>query len=393
MINKIKELVQSIEQELVDTRRYLHQHPELAFEEFKTAAFIQSKLSEWSVSYKDKVAKTGIIATIEGKNPEKQTFVLRGDMDALPIHETNDVDYKSKVDGKMHACGHDVHTTCVLGAIYVLNQIKDEFEGTVRILFQPSEEKLPGGASVMIQEGALENPKVDGIIGQHVFPELEVGKVGFRPGIYMASCDELYFTVKGQGGHAALPHKLKDPIEMASRIVLALKELPLQSPPNVPTVLSIGKIEGLGATNVVPDIVKMEGTLRTMNEAWRAQIHRYITDVARFAAKEMGGDCEVNIAKGYPYLQNDEELTMNCKKWAKEYLGDENVIDLEMRMTAEDFSYYTHHASACFYRLGVKNEEKGIVSPVHTSTFDVDEECLSIGAGLMVYNAIQFLNQ
>ena len=302
MKNKIEAIASKIDSELIAIRRHLHQYPELAFEEYQTSAFIQTKLQDWNVAFKSGVAKTGIVAEIKGNNPDSQTFVLRGDMDALPILEENNVEYKSTREGLMHACGHDVHTTCVLGAVYVLNELKKEFEGTIRVLFQPSEEKLPGGASVMIEEGVLQNPVPSAIIGQHVFPELEVGKVGFRSGMYMASCDELYFTVKGQGGHAALPHKIKDPIEMASSIVLALKELPLQSPPGVPTVLSIGKIEGLGATNVVPNEVKMEGTLRTMNEVWRAQIHSYIKDVAKFAARELGGGCEVNIAKGYPFL-------------------------------------------------------------------------------------------
>ena len=393
MKNKIEAIASKIDSELIAIRRHLHQYPELAFEEHQTSAFIQTKLIEWNVPFKRGVAKTGIVAEIKGNNPDRQTFVLRGDMDALPILEENDAEYKSTYDGLMHACGHDVHTTCVLGAVYVLNELKKEFEGTIRVLFQPSEEKLPGGASVMIEEGVLQNPVPSAIIGQHVFPELEVGKVGFRSGMYMASCDELYFTVKGQGGHAALPHKIKDPIEMASNIVLALKELTLQSPSGVPTVLSIGKIEGLGATNVVPNEVKMEGTLRTMNEVWRAQIHSYINDVAKFAARELGGECEVNIAKGYPFLINNEEVTKLCKDWATDLLGEENVVDLEMRMTAEDFSYYTHHVPGCFYRLGVKNEEKGITSPVHTSTFDVDEKCLGLGTRLMSFMAIQFLNQ
>jgi amidohydrolase len=393
MKNKIEAIASKIDSELIAIRRHLHQYPELAFEEYQTSAFIQTKLQDWNVAFKTGVAKTGIVAEIKGNNPDRQTFVLRGDMDALPILEENNVEYKSTHEGLMHACGHDVHTTCVLGAVYVLNELKKEFEGTIRVLFQPSEEKLPGGASVMIEEGVLQNPVPSAIIGQHVFPELEVGKVGFRSGMYMASCDELYFTVKGQGGHAALPHKIKDPIEMASSIVLALKELPLQSPPGVPTVLSIGKIEGLGATNVVPNEVKMEGTLRTMNEVWRAQIHSYIKDVAKFAARELGGECEVNITRGYPFLINNEEVTKLCKDWATDLLGEENVVDLEMRMTAEDFSYYTHHVPGCFYRLGVKNEEKGITSPVHTSTFDVDEKCLGLGTRLMSFMAIQFLNQ
>ena len=393
MKNKIKELSASLKDQLVDSRRYLHQYPELAFEEFKTAAFIKSQLDDWGISYRDQVAKTGVVAEIKGLNPDKETFVLRADMDGLPIRQENDVAYKSLHDGKMHACGHDVHTTCVLGACKILNDIKAHFQGTVRVLFQPSEEKLPGGASVMIKEGVLENPVPSAIIGQHVFPELEAGKIGFRSGMYMASCDELYFKVIGKGGHAALPHKLIDPIEIAAQIVLALKALPDHSPPQVPTVLSIGKIEGLGATNVVPNDVYMEGTLRTMDEAWRAQMHHFIKDAAETVSKQLGGECEVRIEKGYPYLKNDECLTHLCENWAKEFLGEDKVVEIPERMTAEDFAYYTHHLPGCFYRLGVKNEALNITSPVHTSTFDVDEKCLEVGASLMAFIAYKYLNQ
>lgn len=392
VIENIKAILVSLEPDLIALRRYFHQHPELAFEEYKTSAKVKEKLEEWGISFKEGVAKTGIIATIKGVDPDSKTFALRGDMDALPILEENECIYKSKEDGKMHACGHDVHTTCVLGAAYVLNALKDNFRGTVRLIFQPSEEKLPGGASVMIKEGALANPTPVGIAGQHVFPELEVGKVGFISGQYMASCDELYFTVKGVGGHAALPHKLKDPIEMASYIILALKELPLKSPEGIETVLSIGKIEAKGATNVVPSEVYMEGTLRTMNEAWRGQLHKYIYDIARFNAKSLGGECDVRIERGYPFLKNDPELTKIMKSAAQEYLGENNVVDLQKRMTAEDFAYYSQIIPGSFHRLGVRNQEKGINSPVHTSTFDVDENCLVVGSGLLAYGAFKVLN-
>lgn len=390
---KIKKKIETNFSELVAIRRHLHQHPELSFEETETAKYISNKLNEFKIEHQTNVGGNGIVGLIKGKNPSKKTVALRADIDALPIQETNSVDYKSKIDGKMHACGHDVHTTCLLGASSILNELKDEFEGTIKLIFQPAEEKLPGGASIMIADGVLENPKVNSIYGQHVHPPLQVGKVAFRPGMMMASADEIYITVKGQGGHAALPQNIIDPVLIASHIIVALQQITSRNAhPGTPTVLSFGKVIANGATNVIPYEVKIEGTFRTFDEDWRKEVHGKIKRIATGIAESMGGTCEVDIPRGYPHLRNNEQLTIQTIERAKEYLGEENVEEMPLRMTGEDFSFYTHHADACFYRLGTGNKAKGIVSPVHTSTFDIDEDALKVGAGLMAWLAINELN-
>lgn len=388
----IKQNVESNFQSLIDIRRHLHQHPELSFEEVETAKFISKQLTDIGIEHQTDFGGHGLVGLIKGKNPEKKTVALRADIDALPIQETNEVDYKSKVDGKMHACGHDVHTTCLLGASKALHEIRNELEGTIKLIFQPAEEKLPGGASIMIKDGVLENPKVNSIFGQHVHPPLEVGTVAFRPGIMMASADEIYLTVKGKGGHAALPQNVIDPVLIASHIIVALQQITSRNAhPNVPTVLSFGKVIANGATNVIPYEVKIEGTFRTFDEEWRKVVHEKIRKIATGVAESMGGSCEVHIPKGYPHLRNNEALTLKTIDWAKEYLGAENVKEMPLRMTGEDFSFYTHHADACFYRLGTGNSAKGITSPVHTSTFDIDENALKVGAGLMAWLAVKEL--
>lgn len=379
-------------EEIKAIREHLHQNPELSFQEFSTSKFVQDKLTEFGIPFESSFVKTGIVGLIKGNNPESKTIALRADLDALPIKEANQVDYCSTNDGVMHACGHDVHTACLLGAAKILNELKDQFEGTIKLIFQPGEEKLPGGAKLMINEGVLENPKPQKVIGQHVFPDLEVGKVGFRKGMYMASADEIYVTVKGKGGHAALPHKVIDPILIASNILMSLQQLVSRhAKPDIPTVLSFGKIIGMGATNVIPDEVKLEGTFRTFNEEWRAEAHQKMKNMAESIAKGMGGECDFDIHVGYPFLVNDDETTEISIQAAREYLGEENVIDLDLRMTAEDFAYYSQVAPVCFYRLGTRNETKGITSGLHTSTFDIDENALKVGMGLMAYSAIKQL--
>jgi len=392
MIERIKQIAATNLPETIAIRRHLHAHPELSFEETKTSAYICSQLDALGIAYTKGYVNTGIVAHIYGKAPESKVVALRGDMDALPITEQNTAAYCSQNSGVMHACGHDVHTACLLGAGRILNALKEEFSGTIKLVFQPGEEKLPGGASLMIKAGALESPKASAIFGQHVAPDLEVGKVGFRAGMYMASTDELYFTVHGKGGHAALPHTLIDPVLITAHIITALQQIvSRRCKPGVPSVLSFGKVIANGATNIIPDKVEVEGTFRTMNEEWRAEAHLIMIEVAENIAKSMGGTCEFRVERGYPFLVNDEPLTLLAIDAARNYLGTANVVDLEMRMTAEDFSYYSQLMPACFYRLGTRNESKGITSGVHTSTFDVDETSLEIGSGLMAYLAIRQL--
>ena len=386
IITRIKQLAKANFDEILSVRRHLHKNPELSFQEFKTSEYIQSKLEEYGVEYKSGYVKTGIVALIKGKNPESKTIALRADMDALPIQEENEVDYISQNTGLMHACGHDVHSSSLLGVAKILSGLKEEFEGTIKLIFQPGEEKLPGGASLMIKEGVLENPAPTAIIGQHVFPDLPYGKVGFRGGMYMASCDELYLTVKGKGGHAALPHKFIDTVLISCQIINSLQQIvSRKAKPDVPSVLSFGKINSTGgATNIIPDEVKIEGTFRTMCEEWRNEAHSLMVNMAQDIAKSMGGTCEFEVRKGYPFLKNDEKTTYFAKKMAQLYLGEENVIDLDLRMTGEDFSYYTKEIPGCFYRLGT-----GESSGLHSSTFNVDEKSLEIGMGLMSWIAIK----
>lgn len=392
MKERVQEIVAENAEEILNIRRHLHANPELSFKEFETSKYVISKLDEWGIKYKSGYVKTGIVAHIEGKNPTSKVVALRGDMDALPIIEANEVSYKSKNEGVMHACGHDVHTSCVMIAAKTLHHLRDEFEGTIKVIFQPGEERLPGGASLMIKEGALDSPKASSIVGQHVLPELEVGKVGFRPGMYMASADEVHFTVHGKGGHAALPHYNIDPVLITSHIIVALQQLvSRRTKPGVPCVLSFGSVHANGATNVIPNDVQVKGTFRTMDEEWRKEAHQIMKKMAEEMALAMGGTCDFRVDVGYPFVYNDEVLTALCQKAAIEYLGEDNVVDLDMRMTGEDFSFYTQHMPGCFYRLGVGNKAKGITSGLHTPTFDVDERCLQVGAGLMAYIALKQL--
>ncbi len=392
----MKEIIQSLatqyQEELIAVRRYLHAHPELSFEEVETAKFIASKLQEFGIEHQTNIGGNGIVGYIKGKNPDSKTIALRADIDALPIFEKNNCSYTSQNEGVMNACGHDVHTNCLLGAAKILNQIKEELNGTIKLIFQPAEEKLPGGASIMIKEGVLKNPTVESIYGQHVLPQLETGKVAFKSGISMASCDEIFITVKGKGGHGAVPHLAVDPILIASNIVIALQQIVSRNAnPLMPSVLSIGKFIANGATNIIPEEVKMEGTFRTFDEKWRKEAHEKIKTICESIAEGFGGTCDVLIDVGYPFLNNDEILTNNAFQLAKEYLGEEHVEEMPARMTAEDFSYYSQVVPACFYRLGTGNAAKGITSPVHTPTFDVDEKCLKIGAGLMAWIAANTL--
>ena len=391
LVEKIKALSTSLAQETVGNRHHLHMHPELSFQETKTQAFVESQLNAWGIP-NSRLANTGVVAIIEGKNPTKKVVALRADMDALPIIETNDVPYKSQNPGVMHACGHDVHTSSLLGTAHILQSIKEDFEGTVKLIFQPAEEKAPGGASIMIKEGVLENPKPVSIFGQHVATNVPVGKIGFREGMYMASTDELYIKVIGKGGHGAMPDACIDPIVIASHIIVAMQQIISRNKnPKFPSVLTFGKIEGLGATNVIPDEVNIAGTFRAMDETWRAEGLEKMKKLAEGIADAMGGQAIFEVLKGYPFLQNNPELTRKAKAAAIAYMGEENVVDLDLWMAGEDFAFYTHHVDACFYRLGIRNEAKGITSGVHTPTFDIDEDALAIGPGLMAWLAVNEL--
>jgi amidohydrolase len=392
LLEKIKSLSESYSQEVVGLRRHLHANPELSYEEFDTAKFVATQLRSYGIDPKE-VATTGIVALIEGNNPGKKTVALRADMDALPIQEASEVSYRSTRPGVMHACGHDVHTSSLLGTARILSELKDQFEGTVKLIFQPGEEKNPGGASYMIRDGALQNPVPASIIGQHVMPLVPVGKVGFREGMYMASSDEIYLRVIGKGGHGAAPELTIDPIVIASHIIIGLQQIiSRNASPKQPTVLTFGRIIGEGATNIIPNEVKIAGTFRALNEAWRASGLEKIKKMAEAIAEGMGGKCEVTISHGYPYLENNPSLTRRIRHAAEEYVGKENVVDIDLTMGSEDFAYYSHIVPASFYRLGTRNESKGITSYVHTPTFDIDEEALKIGPGLMAWMAVNELS-
>ncbi|MCF8367244.1 MAG: amidohydrolase [Bacteroidales bacterium] len=390
--NKIIELAGKYYTDVISWRRHIHANPELSMQEYQTSAYVAERLDEFGIPYQKGVAKTGIVALIKGKNPEKKTIALRADMDALPIIEANEVDYKSKNQGVMHACGHDVHTSSLLGTAKILNHLKDNFEGTVKLFFQPSEERYPGGAIQMIQEGAMENPRPVHVFGQHVYPELEAGKVGFRSGEYMASTDEIFLTVKGRGGHAAQPSRNIDPVLIAAHIIVALQQIVSRfASPDVPTVLSFGRIIGEGQTNVIPNEVKISGTIRTFDEQWRKKAHSRIKNMAQSIAEGMGGSCDVIVDAGYPFVFNDPQITDKSRSWAIELLGEENVVELPIRMTAEDFSYFANIVPSCFYRLGVANEALGLNSSLHSPTFNVDEKSLQTGISLMAWIAVNAL--
>ncbi len=388
MKEKIKNLAKQIFPKIQAIRHHLHQNPELSFEEHNTCNFIFETLK--NIGLLPQKIDTSVIVEIQGKNPHRKTTALRADIDALPITEQNNVPYKSQNIGVMHACGHDVHTSSLLGTAMILEECKNDFEGTVRCIFQMGEERIPGGASLLIKKGVLEknekSEKPNNILGQHVFPMLEVGKVGFRTGQYMASADEIYMTIKGKGGHGAMPEQAVDAVLITSHIIIALQQIiSRNNSPKMPSVLSFGKVIANGATNILPNDVYVEGTFRTYSETWRKEAHQKIRKIAEGVAEAMGATCELDIKVGYPHLYNDVPLTEKTRTDAEDYLGKENVVDLDLWLAAEDFAYYSQVIPACFYRLGTRNESKNIISGVHTPTFDIDENALEVGAGLMAW--------
>ncbi|MDU0369326.1 M20 family metallopeptidase [Hymenobacter endophyticus] len=395
LIPRIKTLAAEAAADTVALRQHLHAHPELSFQEHNTVAYVTEQLHKLGLATQP-IAGTGVVALIEGRNPGRRTVALRADMDALPITEQNEVSYKSANPGVMHACGHDVHTASLLGVARILVALKEEFEGTVKLMFQPGEELLPGGASLMIKEGVLENPKPASVLGQHVFPRLPAGKVGLRAGRYMASTDELYLTVRGQGGHGAMPEQNIDPVLVAAHIIVAAQQIvSRRANPKLPSVLSFGKVIAQGATNVIPNEVHLEGTFRTLNEEWRNEAHEHLRRLCEGLAESMGATCELEIRRGYPYLENEPALTARTEQAAVEYLGRDNVVELDQWMAAEDFAYFSQAASACFYRLGTAAADGSgrFTASVHTPTFDIDAQALETGPGLMAWLALRELGE
>ena len=391
MIEKLRNIAKKHVSESINIRKHLHAHPELSFKEYKTSKFIQSVLKKHNISFTIGHVETGIIATIKGKNPSTKEILLRADMDALPILEDNNVDYKSKNKGIMHACGHDFHSASLIGTALILNELKEDFNGTIKFVFQPGEEKLPGGAKLMI-EGGLLNNNPQACIAQHVYPDLKVGKVGFRSGLYMASADEIYITVKGKGGHAALPHLLNDPVLMTSQIIINLQQIVSRNnKPNNPSVLSFGYVNAQGETNIIPDKVQIKGTFRTFDEKWRFIAHEKMKKIANAICESAGGSCDFDIKVGYPFLVNNEQVTKTAIIAAEKYLGEENVINLDLRMTSEDFAYISQSSPSCFYRIGTGDGENS--KRLHTSTFDIDEKAFSISSGLMAYIALEQISK
>lgn len=383
---KIKELSIQIFDKVCGYRTHLHQFPELSFQEFETAKFVSNVLTTLGIEHQINVAGTGIVAVLRGKNhsEDQDCVALRADLDALPILEENEVEYASKNPGVMHACGHDVHTSILLGVAEILQSLKEELPQPVKLIFQPGEEKNPGGASLMIEAGVLENPKVIEMYALHVFPEMETGKVGFKEGIYMASCDEIYMTINGVGGHGAMPHQCVDPILIGANIVTSLQQIVSRKcDPKIPCVLTFGFFEGLGDTNIIPSKVKLKGTFRTMDENWRVEAWKLIEAQASRIAESMGGTVVVEISKGYPFLANDPAVTSKVRSKAKQVLGEKNVEELPIRLTAEDFAFYSQKVPVCFFRLGVGNVNKGITFGVHHPRFDIDIESMLTGMQVM----------
>ena len=389
MINKIKSLAKELKNDIIGVRRHMHQFPCLSFEEYETAQFIHALLDSWNIEH-EFLTETGIVATIKGRSPEKKTIALRADIDALPIQEKNEYSYKSTFDGVMHACGHDAHAAMLLGAANILNQLKDDFEGTIKLIFQPGEEKLPGGASVMIKNGVLKD--VDLIIAQHVYPDLPCGEVGFHAGEFMASCDEINITIKGRGGHAAKIKERDNTTVAAAKLLCAISELSSEfnkEQRKNPIIIAFGSFIADGTYNVIPNEVTLKGTMRTFDENDRKTIKNKIKELCAEVASSFNVETDLFIEEGYPVLINDVSLTNSLKNKTVDFIGEEKVKDIPQLMTAEDFAWYSHQTKACMYRIGTSNIEKGIVSKQHTPTFDIDEDALETGMGLMAWLAVK----
>ena len=394
MIDAIRRAAAENFEEWTRIRHYIHQHPELSFEEHHTADFISQQLTAWGIAHTTGIAGTGIVGVLEGRIPGSRCIAIRAELDALPIKEANEVPYKSVNEGVMHACGHDVHTTCLLGVLRILSIYKTEWEGSIKFIFQPGEEQHPGGGSLMIADGVLESPTVDAILGLHVYPHLPAGVVGFRSGQYMASTDEIHITIHGKGGHAALPHQTIDPITIAAQVITALQQIvSRKANPISPSVLSFGKIAGGTVNNVIPDTVELSGTLRTMDEAWRATAHGLIKSIVTNICEAFGARAEINIPQGYPSLYNNPALTAAAESWAREFLGAEQVKTLDLRMTADDFAFYSHKVPGCYFRIGTNKGGEAFTTSVHNPHFDIDESAMVTAIGLMSWLAINAVKE
>lgn len=392
------QLIRQKSHNLFDTvramRHHIHAHPELSFREFNTAAYVSSQLERLGIAFQEGIAGTGIVAVIEGKKSSGRCLAIRAELDALPITELNEVPYKSQNQGVMHACGHDVHTAILLGLAELMQNMRDQFSGTLKLIFQPGEEMHPGGGSLMMEAGVLDNPRVDAILALHVYPHLPAGMVGFRSGQYMASTDEIHIRIQGKGGHAALPHQTVDPIAIAAETIVALQQvISRRSNPISPSVLSFGKIAGGTVNNVIPDEVEIAGTLRTMDEQWRGEAHKLIRDVTHNISEAFGARATVDIPKGYPSLYNHPALTQAIEAYAQEYLGKDQVRELSLRMTADDFAFYSQQIPGCYFRLGTNTNHTQHTASVHNAHFDIDERALETGLGVMAFCAISYLNE
>ena len=374
-------------------RRQFHKYPEVGMKEFKTAEYVKEKLDEMGIPYRDKVGGTGVVGLIEGNAPGK-CIALRADMDALTIQEANDVEYASKIDGIMHACGHDAHTAILLGTAKLLNGIKDKFKGSVKLLFQPAEEG-PGGAEPMVKDGALENPPVDAAVALHVSSARETGLMGISEGVNHAAMCELDITVTGVGGHAAYPHRSVDAIVIAARVVCELQTIISRMiDPMEPAVITIGKINGGYRRNIIADKIEMLGTIRYLNEETGDLLKTNIEGITAEVCKSMGGDYKVVFGKSYPPLVNDKELAQKIKGYLGELLGEEKLFPVEKpTMGAEDFAYFAREVPSVFMRLGSGGKNEEYSHPHHHPNFDLDEQALITGCAAFSKISVEFLNE
>jgi amidohydrolase len=377
---------------MVAHRRHLHQHPELSFEEVGTAAYIDNVLRGLGLHPETSVGGHGVVALIEGQAGPGRCIALRADMDALPIDEKTSKPYSSVNQGVMHACGHDAHMAMLLGAASILLELRKQFSGSVKLIFQPAEEQLPGGAKAMIEAGVLRSPDVESIVALHVSPDMPAGVLGFCSGAFMASGDEITIRILGRGGHAAQPDKNDDVLLGAAQLLINLQQVVSRKrPPELPAVLSFGKLVANGAHNIMPDEALLQGTLRTFDETFRQRAKDMIKQIATHTALSFGLEAEVNIVDGYPVLQNNPEITNHLQQLATRLYGPAMVRTLPLRMTTEDFAYYSHLVPACFIRLGTANQAIGVSAGLHSPNFDIDESAMQTGASMLASAALSLL--